>query len=300
MRRFVQMMLAVVAVVTSGARAWADDPTPLLVPEAAGDQVVYYYDARPDFTTFITLRNGSGDELTATVLFYGPTFSTPFAKAVTLAAGSITILDVGALRGSGLPAQPGAAFATAVNLTGQPITSGALSGNFTVANFLTGSAWGAAGAARSAVDGDNDDVANGVVIDGDDATLRPIRPDALLLATYYDPSSLAPVSSSGNQLIFLTFEDEYEATYSAGIGSTSWDVSTTRGNGAGIGDTTFTANGVTVSDLASVAGSGVNGAAGSMVFTGSAADALQSRMIYFAEALGTYGTGYLLPPLLIP
>ncbi len=302
MRRFVQMVLMVAVVLATGMRAWAGDSiSAISTPETAGDQVIYYYDARPEFTTFISLRNASNEAITATVLFYGPTFSTPFSKAFTLGAGSVTVIDVGGLRGSGLPAQPGAAFATAVNISGQPIASfGALSGNFTVANLLTGSAWGAPGAARFAVDEDKQLVPKGTVVDGGNATFVPIRPDHLLLASYYDPATLAPVASSGNQLIFLSFEDNYDASYSAAIGSTTWNIRTTRGNGAGVSDTTFTANGVTVTDLASVAGPGVNGAAGSMEFFGPVAPPLLSRMVYFAEALGTFGTGYLLPSLFIP
>ena len=66
-----------------------------------------------------------------------------------------------------------------------------------------------------------DDAETGVVIDGSNATLRPLRPNDLLLAAYYDSSSLAAVSKGGNQLIFLTFEDQYDATYRTGIGSTT-------------------------------------------------------------------------------
>lgn len=291
------MMLAVLVLVTSGAWAGDFDPNlPRPTPETIGDQVIFYYDARADFTTFITLRNTGETELTVSVLYYGPTFSTPFSKAVTLPGGALTIIDVGALRGTGLPAQPGVAIATAVNLSGQPIATRALTGNFTVANLLTGSAFGAAGAARSAV-GDGGPLDVGQVIGLENGVLQNIRPSGVLLAAYYDPASLAPVSASGNQLIFVNFEDTYTPTYGASIGSTTWTAIATRGNGAGISNNLFTANGVTVTDLASVAGPGVNGAAGSLTFTSNAISPGLNRLVYFAESLGTFGTGYLLPPL---
>ena len=288
------MMLAVLVLVASEARA-GGPVSPLTAPESIGDQVIFYYDARADFTTFIALRNSGDDELTVSVLYYGPTFSTPFSKAVTLAGGALTIIDVGALRDAGLPAQPGVAIATAVNLAGQPIVTRALTGNFTVANLLTGSAFGAHGVARSA-SGDAQFPPLGSVIGVENGTLRPIRPSSALLAAYYDPATLAPVSASGNQLIFVNFEDTYGPTYGAAIGSTSWDVVARRGNGAGISERTFTANGVTISDLASVAGTGVNGAAGSIAFFANDGSPSVNRFIYFAESLGTFGTGYLLPP----
>jgi len=58
--------------------------------------------------------------------------------------------------------------------------------------------------------------------------------------------------------------------------------------------TTFRASGVTVTDLASVAGPGVNGAPGSIRFSAEPVSGgpLETRLIFFAESLGTFGTGY--------
>lgn len=298
MRRLAVVVIAVFVAATSasGTRAAVWAPEALQRPDAVGDQLIYYYDARSNFTSYLTLLNSGPGELTVSVLFYGPTFSTPFSQAVTLASGALRILDVGALRASGLPAQPGAAFATAVNVGGQPIATGWLSGNFTVANLATNSAWGAHAMARSAVRPDGSAASPGTVVDGMDAAFKPIRPFALDLAAYYNPNDLAPVSASGNQVIFITFEDSPGATFSAEIGSTTWNVVATRNTGVPISDTAFTANGVTVSDLASVAGAGVNGASGSLRFVSSSNNVRLSRMIFFAETLGTFGTGYMLPP----
>jgi len=297
MRTMLGWMMVAVALAIGTAHAALPDDFILDTPQTVGDQVVFYYDTRADFTTFLTIRNTSDSELTVSVLFYGPTFSTPFSKAVTLPGGALTIIDVGTLRGSGLPAQPGIAFATAVDGGGRPVTSRALTGNFTIANLLTGAAFGGPGAARGSLTDGGKIPILGSIIDGERAILKLIRPSSALLAAYYDPSTLAPVQNGGNQLIFLTFEDRYDPTWTAVIGSTTWDVTTTRSNGAGVDTSIFTANGVTVTDLASVAGPGVNGAAGSMEFRASAANIDLSRLIYFTEALGTFGTGYLLPPI---
>ena len=58
---------------------------------------------------------------------------------------------------------------------------------------------------------------------------------------------------------------------------------------------TFGASGVVVTDLASVASSGVDGASGSIRFSAAPVEESVTRLIYFVEALGTFGTGYLLP-----
>jgi hypothetical protein len=296
MRKILGAVVGVLMLWTPGARAGVLERT-LQTPDSAGDQVIYYYDARPDFTTFLTLRNGSDSERTVDVQFYGRDFDSPFSKTVTLAAGQLTIIDVGSLRSSGLPAEPGVAIATAVNLSGQPIATGSLTGNFTVANLATGSGFGASGAARSALNADGSTLPSETVIGPDTGVLEPIRPRTALLAAYYDPATLAPPSASGNQLIFINFVDAYTPAYAATSGFTSWDVSATSSNGVAFPGTTFTVNDVEVTDLASVLGNGVNGAAGGIAFFANSDTVGLNRLVYFTESLGTFGTGYLLPTI---
>jgi hypothetical protein len=269
-------------------------------PDGKGDQVIFYYDARDHFTTFINLRNESASKLTVSVLFYDPDFSAPFSQIVTLPAGALTIFDTSMLRANGLPAQFGVAIATAVDGSGAPIVTRALSGNFTVANLLVQSAWGAAGAARSAVEKSSTQSKAlqpdpGSVIDGTSVALMPIQSASADLSAYYDPETLAPVSEGGNQLIFLAFEDVPGSPYTAKLGSTTWTVAAVRSTGTAVAPTTFVAKGVTVSDLASVAGAAVNGASGAVSFSAAHSAAPLTRLVFFTETLGTFGTGYLLP-----
>ena len=46
--------------------------TPLLGPESVGDQVVFYYDARDTFTTFVNVQNTGASDLNVQLLIYGP------------------------------------------------------------------------------------------------------------------------------------------------------------------------------------------------------------------------------------
>lgn len=302
---------------TGAAGGFMPSPPAIERPDGIGDQVIYYYDARDGFTTFITVRNTSATERTVAVMFFSGGFSVPFEQEVTLAAGELRVLDVGSFRALGLAPQPGVAMAFAVNVAGSPIVTRALNGNFTVANLATNSAWGAAAAARSALEipilmgagtegaGEMPDggVAGmayivptlGTVIDGSNVFLQPIQPAQLDLAAYYNPNDLAPVADGGNQLIFVSFSDLAGATYVATPTATSWSVRAVRNNGTLITETTYGLSGVAVTDLASVAGSGVNGASGSIQFQAPVVSGV-TRMIFFAEALGTFGTGYLLPP----
>lgn len=288
--------VALLLAVASGPPARSAFAQTLSEPEAVGDQVVYFFDARQNFTTFLTLRSIASSSVTVRVLFYTGNFSSPFEQSVVLAPGNLRVIDVGSLRQSGLPSQPGVAIATAVDGSNQSVVTRALAGNFTVANLVTGSGWGAAGAARSA-EQKNSQVPPtvGTVINGSSVFLPPIAPHAADLAAYYDPNQLAPPADGGNELLFLSFEDVAGAVYSASPVSTSWTVQARRNDGSVIANTNFDATGVVVSDLETVAGSGVNGATGWIRFTAPTLASPPTRLIYFSETLGTFGTGYLLP-----
>jgi hypothetical protein len=255
-------------------------------------------EAAPSFTTFLTVRNAMPGAVTVGMQFYGPGFDAPpFTRIFTLPPGGQRVVDVGTLRDGGLPAQAGAAFATVVNDVGNGVVSGALTGNFTVANLATGSSWGAPAAARSALNGDGTFPALGTVIDNQTVSLQPIRAAALELAAYYDPNSLAPAEDGGHQLVFVNFEDVVGLPLRVQVGATDWGVVAVRNDGTTAVNTSFTATGVVVSDLTAVAGPGVAGASGSIRFTSFVMPERQTRLIFFAEALGTFGTGYLLPPV---
>ena len=284
-------------------------------PNVRGDQVIFYYDAREGFTTFINIRNEATAELNVELDFYGPTFTTPFTETVTLPAtngtngapgvGGLMVIDVGALRASGLAATPGVAFATVVNATGQPVVSRGLSGNFTVANMATGSAWGSPGAARSAIHPPTPGAdacapkppspTVGSVIDGTSVLLSPIQPTNADLSVYYDPATLPPAAVGGNQLIFVSFVDVPGTTFTVAAAPTHWTFTPVRNTGEGIASGFFNVSGLTVSDLVSVAGPGVNGSSGSILFNADPNPAQLTRLIYFSETIGTFSTGYLLP-----
>lgn len=292
-------------------------PAALDRPDTYGDQLVYYYDARPGFTTFLTVRSLAPGDVTVRVDFYGPGLDTePVSRSFTVPAGGLHVLDVGSLTTSSLattdtsangigrhvgalaallPAQAGVAFASVVDESGVSLVSGALSGNFTVANLATGSAFGAPAAARSARTPEGATLPLGTGIDNSGVSLQPIRPSGLELAGYYNPDDLAPAADGGNQLIFINFEDVIGLPLRARVGATDWTIDAARSDGSVIANTGFTATGVVVTDLAGVLGAGVAGSGGNVRFSSFVSPPRQSRFIFFAEALGTFGTGYMLP-----
>ncbi len=267
-------------------------------PRGRGDQLVFYYDAREGFTSFLNVSNPSGASLDVELTFYDDALLRRQSLLETIPAGGTRTIDVGALVESGLSRSAGLATATAVDLTGAPVTSGLLAGNFTVANLQTQSAWGAPAAARLAWRRSGDGFRPafaGAAIDGDAVVLEPLAPEELDLATYYDPSTLEPAERGGNQLVFVSFADVGGDAEIAPQAST-WSVETTRNDGTPIPGSTWTASGVEVADLVRVAGAAVDGAAGRLGLVAQAGSA-PNRMIFFQESLGTFATGYRLPPV---
>lgn len=310
----VALVLAVVA--PHLARAETRFPGSITRPGTRGDQLIFFYDTRPGFTTFLNLRSTGASALPVQVLFYGPELDAPFAHPVTLPVGpgsagaagiggTLTI-DVGALGASGLPAQAGVAFVTAVDATGRPLVTRALTGSFTIANLQTGSAWGSVAAARSAVKVEATDPDRpcttsipapdrGTIVDGTAVLFPPIQPSAADLAVYYDPDSLAPAALGGNQIVFVTFEDAVGVPYAAKRGTTTWELAAVRDTGVPIEAKPVATGGVAVTDLVALLGAKARGARGSIVFDAEPSPKRLTRLVFFTQSLGTFGTGYLLP-----
>lgn len=266
-------------------------------PASRGDQVLFYFDARPGFTSFLSLANAGAAPLDVRIDVYGEDLARSEAIELSLPAGGSRTVDVGELRDSGLVSGPGLAVAYAVDASGLPIVSRALAGNFTVANLATESAWGAPGAARSArLARGGESPSPGTVIDGAALLLDQIRPDAVELAVYHDPDTLESASAGGNQLVFVSFDDVAGRAPEVRGAAMRWVATATHNDGDALAAAAFDTSGVTVSHLEAVVGRGVRGAAGHLELTARTPWA-GNRLVFFAQSLGTFATGYLLPPV---
>lgn len=270
-------------------------------PRAVGDQAIFFFDTRERFTTFLNLRNESARPLSVRMVFHGADLEISRLETFDLPASAGRTIDVGERVAAGLPRQAGLVSMTAIDESGRSLVRRALSGSFTVANLDTSSAWGGPALARVAVQSGGADAGRLAlvddVIDGDTVRLQSLRPPSLLLSTFYDPASLRPAALGGNQVIATAFAD---ALVDGGLlrlvaVPTTFMVETTRGDGQALGSSAWPVDGVVVSDLESIGGEGVRGQAGSMSFV-APGTSTASRAIWFTEALGTFGTGYLLPP----
>ena len=269
-------------------------------PRGRGDQLLFYYDARSGFTSFLNVANPSANSMDVQLAFYDFQLDLRQSLIHTIPSGGTRTIDVGSLVSSGLLRSAGLATAVAIDPEGVPVTSGLLSGNFTVANLQTQSAWGGPAAARMAwrrVGGGFERPTAGTAIDGDSVVLEPLVPEELDVATYYDPATLEPADRGGNQLIFVSFADVVGGAEIAAATST-WKVEATRNDGTAISASEWTARGVDVTDLARVAGGSVDGAAGQLGLVAQPG-AATGRMVFFQESLDTFATGYRLPSVFV-
>lgn len=272
-------------------------------PSSRGDQLVFYYDARDGRTSFLNLRNLDPQPTTVGLVFYSADLSEVSGQTLSLPARGLRTIDVGALRAGGLPAGVGIAVATGVNASAEAVVTKALSGSFTVANLATGSAWGAPAVRRRArlvepgPDGD-DGASRGSVIDGTTVALEPVEAGTANLANYYDPETLRPAAEGGNELVIFSFADAPGRVAGIASGASRWLATARRRSGVSLSPRTLDVSGVRLTDLVSVFGADVNGSAGSLELElDLAASPIEGvhRVVFFAEALGTFGTGYRLP-----
>jgi hypothetical protein len=294
MRRLTTIVWAVMMMLGSAISTSAT-VAPLIHPEGIGSQLIFYFDTREGFTTFANVSNTAIVPIFVKVDFWTRNFDAKTTQLLTLTPNEQHVIDVGnELKASQSRAQQGIAVATIVDESGNALEFPALSGNFTVANLATGSAWGAAAAARSARNASDGSAAERFsIVDGTNVVYQTIAPQSYILAAFYDPRSLAPASAHGSQVIFVNFANNGSGG-AVTTATTKWVIAANRSELSIFFDF-VTVSGVSDIDLVALLGDDANGSAGGIIFRTDDADAGDSRLIFFAEALGTFGTGYLLP-----
>ena len=292
------LLLLLTSVMTTRAQLVITEPD-----LASGSQLIFYYDTREGFTTFVNIRSNVATPITVQLEVWGPAFdeATKVTRTFSFAPLAVRVIDVGALKTTdGLPAQQGIAVASILNESSLPIhIRRGLFGNFTVANLATGSAWGSPAAGRSvrSVVDPMAEPADGTVVTQLGVHYQLIEPTVLTLATYYNPETLAPVEDHGNQLIFVNFNDGIGTRAPLTSASTTWGVIVTRGTEGTFLTSTVDTAGVTERDLVSVLGTEANGAAAGGGLTRGEGSVNANRFVFFVQSLGTFGMGYLLPSL---
>lgn len=238
--RTVVAAIALAAGLLANGTAWAQPTFPGLPtePGVKGDQLMYFYDARPDHTTFATIGNPA---TTASVIlelvYYSVSLDSRIAEQIiTLPGGGAVVVD---------PTQaPGGAAAVAGNaglLVVTPITSETdhtpvvpplpIVGGFSIVNTTLGAGFGDNPFGRLALQGPpgvkNDQRGNpGDPVDGNNTSYQSIQPPttepSLTLAAYLNPSTLGKPptvgtgTDDGNRVLLAAFRDQYAAAVGPG------------------------------------------------------------------------------------
>lgn len=221
------MVAATLLCVTTAAPIAQAQPTfRNLTPEAntSGDQLVFFYDARPNRTTFLTVGNTTGAGVVLEVAFFSQTLQRVAEQVFVLPTGGAKVIDPTAI--SGVPTTAGLAFVTPImsEVNHTPVVPNRpLVGGFTIVNTALGSGTGGNPFGRMAVPIAtlNSQVprgAPGAVVDGVALFYQLILPTAradgkpsLTLPVYFNPATLAPPDQDGNRLFFASFVDQYAA-----------------------------------------------------------------------------------------
>lgn len=275
-------------------------PTPVVpeavAPRSRGDQLLAYFDARDGFTSFVNVANTGEQPLLVRIDLRGADLRPVLSWSELLGAQATRTIDVGALRDSGLAAEPGLAVVTAIEDAGAAIASDALAGNFTVASLRLGSAWGAPAIARRAHLAATGGAAPvGTRVDGTNVVLAPLRPAAVELATYHAASTLERPELGGNQVIFVSFDDVAGALPDLAPAAMRWVVEAARHDGTVIEAAAVDTDGVEVAHLEELLGRDAVDASGRLELVARTPSA-DNRLVFFAQSLGSFATGYLLPP----
>lgn len=294
----VRLLCALVAGVTLGAATAVAQPT-LGTPSVSGDQLIFFYDARTDRTSFLSVANVSDDTISIDVALYSGDLATEVAGAtLSLGGAANTVIDPSAFGGGGAAGTAGLAVVTPVvssdNLTPvvppQPIVGG-----FTFANLQLSSGFGQNPFARAAVSaGSGARAAPGTQVDGVGVVYERFDPGILNIPVYFDPATLAPPANDGNRILIAAFADQYDGAFSIAPVSTQATVTFFDNRGVRIAENAVSINGVLFSNLQSAAGAAsIDGSSGKAFFEVNA----QGGNVFglFSQSIGTFAAGQRMP-----
>ena len=105
-----------------------------------------------------------------------------------------------------------------------------------------------------------------------------------------------PDLALGSQLIFVNFKDPASLGSTVTFATNVWSVVVSKGEaGQPVVSLLFGTGGVDERNVVDFFGDAANGAPGGAAFVNSESPVGVSRLIFFVQSLGTFGTGYLLP-----
>ncbi len=305
---FSRMMAAALSLLVAGHVASGEARAQLLIaePGTSGDQLIFFYDATPGRAAFLVVSNTSPDTLTLQIDWYSQDLSQRLATGFqVLTAGANVILDPGQVQE--VPGNAGLTVVTPIvsgtdtrpivpaplRETDPTASSGSLVGGFTLATLSSNSAFGQNPLARVAVDAAGNRAPAGAIVDGSTIRYQRIAPDLLQIPFYFNPAS----GQLTNRAFLAAFEDRYGAT-GFSIGGVSLEVGfgLIDATGNNFANGTIPVNGVTFTDLQTLAGSTLFTSSGKALL--GLDDPLPENgnlLGLMSQSLGTFAVGQVMP-----
>ena len=218
---------ASLALATEPTRAGAQRS--IETPLTAGDQLLFFYDARLGRVPFLSIANSSPSDVTVSIAFYPTDLASRLATEVlTIPARASRVVDPTLVAGGVIVGNAGLAVVTPVvgpsNQT-PVVPPEPLLGGFTLANVTLGSAFGEAALGRYAVMLHGVRAQVGRVVDGKLVRFQQIAPHRLAVPVYFNPVQLAPPELDGNRVILAVFSDRWtKVTAGPETGTIRFDV----------------------------------------------------------------------------
>lgn len=159
------MLLA--AVVAAAVRVASQ--TTVGMPQATGDQLLFFYDARDRRAPFLMVANPSDEAVTIEVVFYGRDLQELDREDRILAAAGNVVIDPTSTEYEDVRGSAGIAVITPIGgpVARQPVVPPApLAGSYTLANTALRNAFGSTALGRRAVDAEGVPAEPGSTVDG--------------------------------------------------------------------------------------------------------------------------------------
>ncbi len=279
-RKFFGALAALALMMPASAMA----QTSIDVPLVTGDQLIFFFDARENRQTFISVANPSSEAVDIQIDFYGSSMESLGSQSNTLVAAGNVIIDPSAT--SATSGNYGVALVTPVAGGAAVVPPAPLTGTFTLANLSLESGFGQNPMGRMAVDSTGELAPVGAAVDGASYSYQTISPDVLSIPVYYNPNSGG--EGSGNAIILVAFDDSYEGGFSITSRSLTPITAFFNNQGVEVAVSEFGVDGVYLGDLEGTAGAALT-SSGKVFFD---VDSLGGNVFgLYNQSLQTYSAG---------
>lgn len=274
--------------------------TSIGMPQATGDQLFFFYDARDDRAPFLTVANPSDEIVLVEVVFYGSSLQELDREDRRIPPAGNVVIDPKSDEHAEVRGEAGIAVVTPLSgATARRaiVPSAPLAGSYSLADTTLRSAFGGTAFARRAVDSSGNPAEPGTLVDGTSARYQRFAPTALLVPTYFNPQNLGDGGQEGNRLVLVAFEDDYGPPFAVRARDLPVELVLCRGDGQEVARAARDFDGILSTSLGQIAGEAPLDSSGKVFVSGLEPDDQISFFGIFSQGLDVFAMGHALPDL---